>query len=326
VELNLIEELKVHNDIATPLSKQLADNIRCSISTGSIKPGEKLPPLRELSKKLNLSINTVRMGYKMLEEQLLIVTRPHYGTQIVDFPGKIASDNENSENDTTKTMSKAVLSLVGAGMTITEIKVLFEKVCERIDNYNNSVRVLYVECSEYECSMEANQISQELGIQVDHVLIDQLKSSIDQNKINLENYKTVITSYFHYSNVIQAVKPSKIPVLGMVIDIPSETVNYILDMPSGQTIGILCEPEHSLQYLINVIKGKRKDVKILTAFSTDGPEKLKSLIDNSDALFVTPSVKQNLSETIESKQVFLFVDHVNSQSIEMLRQYIQSEC
>jgi hypothetical protein len=111
----------------------------------------------------------------------------------------------------------------------------------------------------------------------------------------------------------------------MVVEMPLETESCINAMQSGQKAGIICLPEHSLQYLINLIKSKRGDLEVLTVFSTSDHDEIAALINKADALFVTPSVELDLAAFCVSKPVNLFVDHINSQSIEMLRQFLQNK-
>jgi hypothetical protein len=51
VDFDLVEEWKVNNSLPTPLAKQLADNIRWSISIGKIKPGGQTAPFARTFKK-----------------------------------------------------------------------------------------------------------------------------------------------------------------------------------------------------------------------------------------------------------------------------------
>jgi GntR family transcriptional repressor for pyruvate dehydrogenase complex len=59
----MFEQLKF--DRSTVPSK-IVDEIKGLIQSGELKPGEKLPPERELSQQLNVSRNTVRESYKVL--------------------------------------------------------------------------------------------------------------------------------------------------------------------------------------------------------------------------------------------------------------------
>lgn len=59
--------------------RQLADEIGNGIHNGTYRPGEKLPSVRRLHKKLNLSISTVYQAYVELESTGLIEARPKSG-------------------------------------------------------------------------------------------------------------------------------------------------------------------------------------------------------------------------------------------------------
>lgn len=62
--------------IYTKLAKQLANDIQ----SGILKPGDKLPPQRELADYLDLHLSTITRTYKLCEEQGLICARVGKGT------------------------------------------------------------------------------------------------------------------------------------------------------------------------------------------------------------------------------------------------------
>ncbi len=54
------------------LYQQVTQLVRDLSSQGSLLPGEKLPSLRKMAEKLNVSIPTVKQAYQLLEGQGLI--------------------------------------------------------------------------------------------------------------------------------------------------------------------------------------------------------------------------------------------------------------
>ena len=61
------------------LYENVADNIERRISSGVLRPGEKMPSLRALSRELGISISTVMQAYSILESRGLIETLPQSG-------------------------------------------------------------------------------------------------------------------------------------------------------------------------------------------------------------------------------------------------------
>lgn len=64
---------------ATRVSQQVAEQIKNLILSGKLKPGEKLPSERELSKALGVGRLSLREGFRILESSGILVTR--YGIQ-----------------------------------------------------------------------------------------------------------------------------------------------------------------------------------------------------------------------------------------------------
>ncbi len=67
-----------------PLHRRLYDCIRLAILGGSIGPGSRLPPTRDLAEELSLSRNTVSAAYEQLLAEGYLYTRAGSGTFVTD--------------------------------------------------------------------------------------------------------------------------------------------------------------------------------------------------------------------------------------------------
>ena len=61
------------------LYRSVADRIVALIDSGAYKPGERLPSIRDLSRQMRVSINTVKTAYDLLELERLVAPRPQSG-------------------------------------------------------------------------------------------------------------------------------------------------------------------------------------------------------------------------------------------------------
>ena len=320
----ILEEWKVDTNIITPLYKQLAENIRWSISTGKVPAGSILPPLRDLARELNLCVNTVRSAYKLLEEQHLVVTRPYHGTEVLNLiKSNRTTSASNGDTSSEDYLFDAVMKLYLQGHKLTEIEKMFEGVKKRISSTNYSNRVLFVECSDYDAQKLSEQIASELDVYVEPVVLIDLENYLIKAKKNGTKYKAIITTYFHYSEVLTAAQGYEIPIYGVVVEMSPETLNYISKMPSHSKIGIICQRNHSIQYLINSIKSIAKDKEVRMTY-IDEKEKLQDIVHNwGDAFIVAQTCKKQVADLSPSRPVFFLYDLINDQSITMLRDYLK---
>ena len=71
--------LSVHKQDGTYLYRQVIDLIAENIDAGTLRPGDRLPSLRKMSKTAGVSIPTVRQAYIELERQRRVESRPQSG-------------------------------------------------------------------------------------------------------------------------------------------------------------------------------------------------------------------------------------------------------
>src|SRR3569832_1679142 len=61
------------------LYQQLANDLTALIRAGTLKPGDRVPSVREISRERGMSPSTVTHAYELLEGRGLIETRPRSG-------------------------------------------------------------------------------------------------------------------------------------------------------------------------------------------------------------------------------------------------------
>lgn len=67
-----------------PMYKQVTDHIKDAIAGGILKPEEKLPSIREMTRELGISEITIKRAYADLEHEGYLFTRSGLGSFVAD--------------------------------------------------------------------------------------------------------------------------------------------------------------------------------------------------------------------------------------------------
>src|SRR6059036_3129960 len=78
--------VKVNRNEPLELHEQVAAEIRRAIAEGEAKPGERLPPTRDLAAVLGVNANTVFRALRLLREEGLLEFRRGRGVSVVGSP------------------------------------------------------------------------------------------------------------------------------------------------------------------------------------------------------------------------------------------------
>jgi GntR family transcriptional regulator len=78
--------VKIDRDEATELYEQVAAEIRRAIADGEAKPGERLPPARDLAAVLEVNTNTVLRALRLLRDEGLLEFRRGRGITVAGSP------------------------------------------------------------------------------------------------------------------------------------------------------------------------------------------------------------------------------------------------
>jgi molybdate-binding protein/DNA-binding transcriptional regulator YhcF (GntR family) len=113
-----------------PLYQEIAESIRQAIFYGELRPGDELPPVREMSAQWNCAPGTVQRAYHELAEQGLITSRPGQGTRVtapassgINMPLRRASLTNDTE--------AFLLRVLSAGYSVREIETAVRIALDR---------------------------------------------------------------------------------------------------------------------------------------------------------------------------------------------------
>src|SRR4051795_12224026 len=79
-------DLSVERASDVPLGTQLAWKLRAAVAAGALRPGDRLPAVRELAAAAGVNVNTARAVYARLPEQGVVVSEHGRGTFVAGAP------------------------------------------------------------------------------------------------------------------------------------------------------------------------------------------------------------------------------------------------
>ena len=106
-----------------PIYEQIVEKFRHLILNGALKPGEKMPSVRQLAMELSINPNTIQRAYMTLEQEGLIYPVKGKG----NFVAETQQIQEKSKEDFRKEFLELVRRGINTGMTEEELMTLVQK-------------------------------------------------------------------------------------------------------------------------------------------------------------------------------------------------------
>jgi len=126
--------LRIEKGSAVPISRQIAEQIATLCASGSLRPGERLPSVRELARELAVNQNTILRVYERLVGEGLLEMRHGQGTFVAARAkrGQLAVHRERLVDELREIARQAV----GLGLTSDE---LHELLAEGLDGVEQPI-------------------------------------------------------------------------------------------------------------------------------------------------------------------------------------------
>jgi DNA-binding transcriptional regulator YhcF (GntR family) len=122
--------IEIHDDSPLPIYRQIADALRHHLVAARLKPGDLLPPVRQLALDLGVHFNTVAQAYRILADEGWLDLKRRRGALVLErtMPRR---RNETRVDALLTRLRDLTAELRGAGVTQTQIAAAVRRATKR---------------------------------------------------------------------------------------------------------------------------------------------------------------------------------------------------
>jgi GntR family transcriptional regulator len=113
----------------TPAYRQIANDLRRHLVEGQLKPGDLLPPIRQLALDLGVHFNTVAIAYRMLADEGWLELKRRRGAAVIARNTPRSMDRTRVDQ-LLQQLSHIAAELRSAGMTPRQIASALQRIAQ----------------------------------------------------------------------------------------------------------------------------------------------------------------------------------------------------
>ena len=121
--------IRVETSSGMPITRQVADQIRTYCASGTLRPGDRLPSVRQLARDLAVNQNTILRVYERLTAEGLLERRHGDGTFVADRlpPGRLRAERDLLRQEVERLARRAT----DLGVAAAEVHALIDEAFAR---------------------------------------------------------------------------------------------------------------------------------------------------------------------------------------------------
>ncbi|HEX3011960.1 MAG TPA: GntR family transcriptional regulator [Syntrophomonadaceae bacterium] len=108
---------------STPIYVQLVQRVKEAVARGFLRPGDRMPTVRELASLLMINPNTIAKAYQRLEQEGIIETMRSRGTFVA--VGSVQINKEQGRKKLTELIHDMLVEAYYLGISNEELQSLF---------------------------------------------------------------------------------------------------------------------------------------------------------------------------------------------------------
>lgn len=281
--------MQINRNISKPIYKQLIDSILNDIRVGNLKPNDKLPTERELSKELGISRGTVKKVYKDLADNGVLEVIQGSGTY-VSHHNTIDTNNHRHEI-AVGLIDELLVKLDKLGFSIPEMFNLMKISLANKDHSQSPLRIAIIDCNAESLEIFKRQLIYHSNISISVFLVETILLD-DNPQALLKDYNLILTTITHYSQIEEHLGSLKSRLVRVAVSPSLDTIANISRLPSNSSIGVFCRTNKFSQIIIDQLQCFQLQFKsIIIRFESSLKETDKDVafFHKYDAIIIDPN-------------------------------------
>ncbi len=283
----LFPGIKIDGRSEVPIYRQISEQIAAMIRSGRLRPGEHLPPERELALRLHIARGTVKKAYESLVNRRYIVAARGKGSMVtpelapgedndaVFSPGLTEAGIAENKVDSGASVSTAVavraidaekpagridvagrvlgdaiISLEELGFSFGQIKDLFVLKLEQRREQVAAVSIAAVDCNPESLGIYQKQLAVLTHKSPAQILLSVLREAGSAETV-LAPFDLILTTSNHVEELQQLAPSVAHKIVGVIVSPIQETLIALARLGNGSRAGVL----HQSERFFSIIRG-----------------------------------------------------------------------
>jgi DNA-binding transcriptional regulator YhcF (GntR family) len=289
-------EISIDRGSDIPVYRQIIEKITSLVASGDLKPGDRLPPERELAITLGIARGTITKAYEELVRSGILEAAQGRGSFVSSRQDVLPRGRKERA---VELINNLVNELDALRFSFREIKSIVDLVLLEREERTEHFHVAAVDCSPEALKIFCRQLGFLSRVHINAILIDDLARSPDAEK-RLAEFDLLLTTTTHHSEVLGLAQRLKDRIVQMVLSPSAETIISLAGLKPSQTLGIVVESRQFLE----IIRFKLSDLCLTNRadhlFLPCDSEQLDRFADDKDVLIVPPAFQSALDSDTAS--------------------------
>lgn len=269
---------------ASPAYAQIAQNIDNAIKIGKLRPGEKLPPERELAEQLGTARGTIKKAYEELGRKGLIEAAQGRGSFV--SAGSVPSAGDRKERAVVL-IDNTIDQLVKLKFSYQEIRIFFDLRLLGREEALQNLAIATVDCNPEALAIYEKQIFVIPFVNSAKFLLDDLFRDPAVGR-RLGEFDLVLTTPTHFHDLLARFPEIQDRTLQVAVSPTRESIIRLARLTPSQKIGVICESARFYTIITNHLRAfdiLPENTAVLY-FSEIG--RLDEFVRDKDVLIVPP--------------------------------------
>src|SRR5262249_27913214 len=128
----IVRAITIDLKSTAPVYRQIVDAIRHLLVDGELKPGQQLPPVRQLGLDLGIHFNTVAQAYRELADEGWLELKRKRGAIVLERR-QPSAPSKARQNESLKRLRQLAAQLRAEGIPIRQISSLLRKLADAME-------------------------------------------------------------------------------------------------------------------------------------------------------------------------------------------------
>jgi DNA-binding transcriptional regulator YhcF (GntR family) len=269
---------------ASPVYAQIILHIENAIQTNKLRPGDKLPPERELAEQLGTARGTVKKAYEELGRKGLIEASQGRGSFVSAGAFRSAGDRKERA---VALIDSMIDQLIKLKFSSQEIRIFFDLRLLGREEALQNLAIAMVDCNPEALAIYEKQIFVIPYINSAKFLLDDLFRDPAAGR-RLAEFDLVLTTPTHFHDLLARFPEIQDKTLQVAVSPTRESIIRLARLTPSQKIGVVCESARFYTIITNHLKSFDILPENVAVLYLSESERLDEFIRDKDALVVPP--------------------------------------